>query len=139
MSEQEKQMIRWFRSHTFCRELNCDYKLRHKIANGYLVGACLAYYHPGKIDKVDFNRGNGPANKAANWGFVQKFLRRRGYSLSQEDVECLCMVPMPAERGVAAAYGVLSKLYAFLLADDLVPPVAGITAARLQPHPEGRR
>ncbi|CAN0306059.1 unnamed protein product, partial [Ectocarpus sp. 12 AP-2014] len=63
--EQAKKLLRWFRSHFDRREIDCDFKLRHKIANGYLVGACLAHYHPRKIDSVDFNRGNSPANKAA--------------------------------------------------------------------------
>lgn len=57
-----------------------------------MIGACLAHYYPGKIDRVDFNRGNSPANKVANWEFVQKFLGRRGYSLSKEYVDCLCTV-----------------------------------------------
>jgi len=63
-----------------------------QMANGYMVGACLARYHEGKISRVDFNRGNGPANKKANWEFVQKFMKRRGYSLCPKDVECLCKV-----------------------------------------------
>lgn len=57
-----------------------------------MVGACLAEYHRGKISKEDFNRGNSPANKGANWEFVQKFLRKRGFSLYRDDVECLCTV-----------------------------------------------
>lgn len=65
---------------------------QRQIANGYMVGACLAEYHKGKITKEDFNRGNGPANKAANWEFVQKFMKRRGFCLCPDDVECLCAV-----------------------------------------------
>ncbi|CAB1098650.1 unnamed protein product [Ectocarpus sp. CCAP 1310/34] len=170
--EQAKKLLRWFRSHFDRREIDCDFKLRHKMANGYLVGACLAHYHPRKIDSVDFNRGNSPANKAANWEFVQKFLGRRSYSLRREDVQCLCTVskrgrgakwieiqaanrysrftlrfvlnccqetphnvPMPAEEGVEAASRVLAGLYAFLLADGLVPPLAGIAPAHLRAPP----
>ncbi|CBJ31186.1 hypothetical protein Esi_0238_0002 [Ectocarpus siliculosus] len=137
--EQAKKLLRWFRSHFDRREIDCDFKLRHKIANGYLVGACLAHYHPRKIDSVDFNRGNSPANKAANWEFVQKFLGRRSYSLPHEDVRCLCTVPMPAEEGVEAASRVLAGLYAFLLADGLVPPLAGIAPAHLRAPPARRK
>lgn len=57
-----------------------------------MVGACLAEYHKGTISKEDFNGGNSPANKAANWEFVQRFMRRRGFSLCKADVECLCTV-----------------------------------------------
>ncbi|CAM9174356.1 unnamed protein product [Ectocarpus sp. 12 AP-2014] len=133
--EQAKKLLRWFRSHFDRREIDCDFKLRHKIANGYLVGACLAHYHPRKIGSVDFNHGNSPANKAANWEFLQKFLGRRSYSLPREDVQCLCTVPMPAEEGVEAASRVLAGLYAFLLADGLVPPLAGIAPAHLRAPP----
>ena len=42
---------------------------------------------------------------------------------------------MPMEEGFAAACRVLSGLYAFLLADGLVPPVAGIVPARLRAPP----
>lgn len=63
-----------------------------QVANGYLVGACLAHYYPGKLDSEEFNRGNSPAHKAANWEFVQKFMKRRGYGLHRQDMEILCMV-----------------------------------------------
>lgn len=62
------------------------------MANGYMVGACLAHYYPGLIHTVDFNRGSSPVNKASNWEFVQKFLKRRGYSLAKDSVNCLCTV-----------------------------------------------
>lgn len=65
-----------------------------------MVGACLAEYHQGKISKEDFNRGNSPANKATNWQFVQKFLKRRGFSLCQDDVECLCAVSKEASNSL---------------------------------------
>ena len=63
-----------------------------QIANGYLVGACLAHYYPRMLDNEEFNRGNSPANRAANWDFVQKFTKRRGYGLRRQNIEILCMV-----------------------------------------------
>lgn len=66
--------------------------LPRQIANGYMIGACLAEYHTGKITREDFNGGHSPVNKAANWEFVQKFMRRRGFSLCQDDIDCLCAV-----------------------------------------------
>lgn len=42
---------------------------------------------------------------------------------------------MPADSGIAAAHRVLLRLYAFLLADGLVPPVPGITPAKLGDPP----
>lgn len=33
-----------------------------------------------------------PLKKKANWLFVQKFLKKRGYALPGEDVACLCTV-----------------------------------------------
>lgn len=42
---------------------------------------------------------------------------------------------MPIDEGAAAACRVLSSLYSFLLADGHVPPLAGITPARLRALP----
>lgn len=42
---------------------------------------------------------------------------------------------MPAGGGVAAAYRVLLRLYAFLLGDALVPPLAGMPPAKLKDPP----
>ncbi|CAN0338834.1 unnamed protein product, partial [Laminaria digitata] len=131
----KQEVLVWFQTLPVGQSIDCDFKLRHKIANGYLVGACLAHYHPEKLDSVEFNRGNSPANKAANWEFVQKFMKRRGYGLLRQDIEILCMVPLPADGGTAAANRVLLRLYAFLLADELVPPLPGMAPAKLKDPP----
>lgn len=83
--------------------------LKWQVANGYMVGACLAQYHKGKISKEDFNRGYSPANKAANWGFVRKFMKPRGFSLCRNDVECLCTVSGEARPHLADRTGVFAQ------------------------------
>lgn len=42
---------------------------------------------------------------------------------------------MPAEEGHAAASRVMVDVYSFLLADGLVPPLSGVTPARVCPPP----
>lgn len=42
---------------------------------------------------------------------------------------------MPADSGTEAAHQLLLRLYAFLLADELVPPIPGIVPAKLRDPP----
>lgn len=42
---------------------------------------------------------------------------------------------MPADSGTAAAHRLLLRLYAFLLADELVPPLPGMVPAKLRDPP----
>ena len=48
---------------------------------------------------------------------------------------CGEQVPMPADSGAEAAHQVLLRLYTFLLADELVPPLPGMAPAKLRDPP----
>lgn len=76
-----------------------------QIANGYLVGACLAHHYPHELYVVDFNPGQSPSSKKGNWEFVQKFLHKRGFAFRKEDIDCLCTVSVMLWRGGRFARG----------------------------------
>lgn len=63
-----------------------------QLANGYLVRACLAHFYPSELDKADFDTGNSPSRKRANWDYLQKFAGKRGFSFRTQDIDCLCRV-----------------------------------------------
>lgn len=48
LSGKGKKMLRWFRSHDFGREIDCDFKLRHKVGLGF---ALVAVGSPKNLNK----------------------------------------------------------------------------------------